>query len=232
VADGDRLFSRPDAPHGVHDQLLVAAFAAGDAMGTDREHARALVEACPRCAALAADLRSIAAAAAQLPAPIRRRDFRLTPADAERLRPHGMRRLVGAVAGRRLQRAYPIAAGLTMLGLTGLLVSSISFGVPVGPAGAAMDQAQASAGTDLFALPADSVSNDAQGAGGQPAALSASEQPAQREGAAAAPAESAGAASEPARESSRLLIATVSALVLLAGVVMFLVARTRNRQTG
>jgi hypothetical protein len=232
VADGDRLFSRPDAPHGVHDQLLVAAFAAGDAVGADRDHARTLVEACSECAALAADLRSISAATAQLPAPPRRRDFRLTPADAERLRPQGMRRLVGAVAGRRLQLAYPVAGALTMLGLTGLLVSSISFGVPLTPAGTSAEQAPASAGTDMFALPAGSTSNDAQSEAGRPAALSASEPPTQRDDPAAAPTETSTAPADPARDTSRLLIATLSAFVLLAGVALFFVARLRRHGTG
>lgn len=118
-------FDRPDAPHPVHDLLLVAAFAAGDLEGGELARASALVDACAECRTLVSDLRAISRATAALPAPPSPRDFFVSHADAERLRPHGLRRLVAAIAGPRVQLARPIAGGLMMLGFAGLLVAAL-----------------------------------------------------------------------------------------------------------
>ena len=108
-----------------HDELLVAAFAAGDLASDDLEPAEALVAGCGECAALAADLRVISQAIAEVPARPRPRDFFLGPADAARLRPQGLRRLAAAIAAPRAQLARPLAGGLMMLGFAGLLVASL-----------------------------------------------------------------------------------------------------------
>jgi hypothetical protein len=77
---------QPD--HAGHDRLLVAALAAGDLAGTDRDHALDLTRSCSACAELHDDLVAIARATAVVPPPVaaRPRDFQLTPADAARLR--------------------------------------------------------------------------------------------------------------------------------------------------
>ncbi len=62
--------------HEQHDPELIAAYAAGDATGQALELATTLVAGCPECAGLHRDLRSIAAAVADLPAPVRTRDSR------------------------------------------------------------------------------------------------------------------------------------------------------------
>jgi hypothetical protein len=111
--------------HETHDLLVVAALAAGDLDAADRPGAEALVAGCAECSALAADLVSIAGATAEMPVPRRPRDFFVSPADAERLRPHGLRRLAAAIADSRLQVARPLAGGLMMLGFAGLLVASL-----------------------------------------------------------------------------------------------------------
>ena len=111
--------------HETHDLLLVAGFAAGDLEATDRPAAEALVTGCAECSALATDLVSIARATAEMPVPRRPRDFFVSPADAKRLRPHGLRRLAAAFAGPRGQVARPLAGGLMMLGFAGLLVGSL-----------------------------------------------------------------------------------------------------------
>ena len=123
----------PNVPtrHADHDPLLVAAYAAGDATGTELDAAQALVAGCPDCAALHHDLRSIAAALPTLPVPVRRRDFRLAPEQAAALRPPGWRRLLDVFAGPRFRFAGPLGTGLATLGLAGLLVAG-GAGVPLG----------------------------------------------------------------------------------------------------
>ena len=66
---------------------LVVALDAGDLVGADRDRAATLAATCAGCASLLDDLAAIRAATATLPAPVRRRDYRLTDADAARLRP-------------------------------------------------------------------------------------------------------------------------------------------------
>jgi hypothetical protein len=111
--------------HEAHDLLLVAAFAAGDLEVGDLALAEALVGACDQCATLAADLRAISRATAEIPVPRRPRDFFVRPDDAERLRPNRLRRLAAAIAGPRAQLARPFAGGLMMIGFAGLLVASL-----------------------------------------------------------------------------------------------------------
>ncbi len=116
--------SNPSAPHTTHDELLLAAFAAGDDLGpADAARAAALTADCPSCAALVADIRDLMAATAALPAPARRRDFRLTDADAARLRPAGWRGLVAAFGDARFAFTRPLAAGLVTVGIAGLLLA-------------------------------------------------------------------------------------------------------------
>jgi hypothetical protein len=111
--------------HSNHDPLLVAAFAAGDLDATDRPRAEALVAGCAECSALATDLVSIARATTEMPLPRRPRDFFVSPADAERLRPDGLRRLAAAITRPRVGLARPLAGGLMMIGFAGLLVASL-----------------------------------------------------------------------------------------------------------
>lgn len=141
MADG-RPFIRPDAPHGVHDLLLIAAYVGRDVTDAERDQAAALVAGCADCAALAADLGDVRVSLAALPPPARHRDFRLTREDAARLRPRGGRPTDG---WRRpgLRLAQPFAAGLTMLGLAGLLVTAVPLGADAGGASdGATDNAQ------------------------------------------------------------------------------------------
>jgi hypothetical protein len=158
VADR-QLFDRPDAEHRFHDLLLVAALAAGDLDPGDLPRARSLVEGCAECAELATDLRAISTATATTPAPERTRDFRLTQADAQRLRPYGLQRVRAAFDGRRLQLARPLATGLTMLGLVGVVVTSLpSMSLGGASTGAASRQG------DPSSVPSEEIF------GGQPAA--------------------------------------------------------------
>jgi hypothetical protein len=125
--------------HDRHDALLVAALAAGDLAGTDRDHATDLIASCPDCAALHDDLVAIARATASVPPPIavRPRDYRLSPKDAARLRPAGWRRFAGVLAGPRLAFTKPLGIGLTTIGLAGLLLANVTLNLSLGASGAA-----------------------------------------------------------------------------------------------
>jgi hypothetical protein len=134
--------SHPDVratSHDRHDALLVAALAAGDLAGTDRDHATDLIETCADCATLHDDLVAIARATASAPPPIatRPRDYRLSPEQAARLRPSGWRRVAGVLAGPRLAFTRPLGIGLTTIGLAGLLLMNVSLGVSLGSSAAA-----------------------------------------------------------------------------------------------
>lgn len=119
--------------HERHDRLLVAAYASDDLDGAARTAAAELVAGCSVCADLATDLRTLARATHDLPPARRPRDFFLTPADAERLRPRGLRRLLAAFAAPTLP-IRPLAAGLTTLGVAGLLLASLPGILPLGGA--------------------------------------------------------------------------------------------------
>lgn len=113
--------------HAAHDLTLVAALAARD-HGLALEEltrAKALLDSCDTCADLYVDLLAVAAAVPTAAIPARPRDFTLTAADAARLRPAGWRRFLKAVGSARDGITFPLAMGLTTLGVAGLLVATI-----------------------------------------------------------------------------------------------------------
>jgi hypothetical protein len=129
------------ARHALHDEELIAAFAAGDVEdAADEARARGFVERCMTCRDLHRDLLGIRAAirasgtaeqrATTMTAP---RDFRLSVDDAARLRPEtpigrlatklGFRARLGAgvaAFGR------PVGAAMATFGVVGLLVGSVT----------------------------------------------------------------------------------------------------------
>ena len=128
--------------HEAHDRIAVAAYACGDAEGAELATAAALVAECAECASLHRDLRSIATATAATPAPVRPRDFRITEAQAARLRPAGWRRLLAPFASPRFAFAGPLGGGLAAIGLAGVLVAG-GIGIPFGAGGSAAAPAMA-----------------------------------------------------------------------------------------
>jgi anti-sigma factor RsiW len=108
-----------------HDEILVARMAVDDLAPRELEAVRAQVAECPACAELLADLRLIASATAQLPAPHRIRDFRLTETDAVRLRPAGWPGLLARLGSPAFAFTKPLASGLAALGIAGLILASI-----------------------------------------------------------------------------------------------------------
>jgi hypothetical protein len=124
-----------------HHEALVVALDAGDLAGPDRERAERLAASCAGCAALRSDLATIRGALATLPAPARRRDFRLTDDDARRLRPGLWPRLARWLAAPG-SSVRPLATGLATLGAVGLLLTAGLSGVVVpGAMPAAQDAA-------------------------------------------------------------------------------------------
>jgi len=136
------------ASHADHDLLSIAAYAAGDATGSDLDDALALAAACADCAALHHDLRAIAFSMPALPAPVRTRDFRLTPDQATSLRSPAWRRLLAPLAGPRFAFAGPLGTGLATLGIAGFLLAG-TVGMPLaGTASAPQDGTAGGAGTN------------------------------------------------------------------------------------
>jgi anti-sigma factor RsiW len=144
--------------HPQHDLLVIAAFADRGATGEEADLARAQIATCTECAALHADLVSLATATRQLPPIERPRDFRLRPVDAQRLRPNLIRRLFGSFGTPRDGFSRPLAAGLTTLGLAGLMLGILPGTLSLGSSGAAtsapMDQFEAAASAPAAGAPA------------------------------------------------------------------------------
>jgi hypothetical protein len=147
VAEQDRGSDDPQlaaiARHALHDEELIAAFAADDVeAAADADRARALVERCPTCHDLHRDLVAIRAAinasgtaaqrAQKIAAP---RDFRLTAEDAARLRPDFQAARLAVRLGwrARLYRGVaafgrPIGAAMATFGIVGVLVGTLTLG--------------------------------------------------------------------------------------------------------
>jgi hypothetical protein len=143
----------PDA-HRLHDRLLVARAVGEDVDDLDQAAAAALFEACPDCRALAAQLRALRSTAASLPAARRPRDFRLSAAQAERLRGGMLRRLLEPLAGPTFGILQPLAGAVVAIGLGLLVVTSI----PGGASGGAAPQfAAPGAGQPAAASPGGSA---------------------------------------------------------------------------
>ena len=169
--------------HDRHDPMLVAALAGGDLAGTDREGAVALTRACSDCSALHDDLVALARATAAAPPPsaFPARDFRLTPADAARLRPNARGRLVAAIRHAPTAASRPLGVGLATIGLVGLLFGNVhlgslglfsasSAGLPAATAGPA---AQFEGNPDVVAAPTDATSGAGAGVAPQAAGSAA-----------------------------------------------------------
>ena len=108
----------PAPAHDQHDPLLVAQFAAGDPLDPARaQEANAWLASCPDCAALASDLRRVSALVVSEPVPPRRRDFRLSPEQAEQLQGNTLTRFFRGLSLPRSRAFRPAAAGIMSVGL-------------------------------------------------------------------------------------------------------------------
>ena len=168
---GDMTSNHPTSPasgdHAGHDRLVIAALAAGDAVGREREAAQALISTCDACQLLHDDLRSITASIRAL-APVSvavDRDFRLTVADARRLTRGGwFRRLVRPFGEVRRSVIQPAAGALMALGLAAIVLSGPSLMLFGGASGAAPEAALSPSGASAQDLASPSASGVGAGA--------------------------------------------------------------------
>jgi anti-sigma factor RsiW len=190
------------ATHATHDPELIAAALGGSLDPSERRLIDDRLATCGSCAELHADLLAIASAQRALPTPSRPRDFRLTPADAHRLRPRGFRAVLAAIGSSRDAFSKPLAVGLTTLGLVGLLVGAVpSFGLggatSLSTVGAAVNQYDNGKGTGSDALTEGGGDGTVFGGQDNPPGAAPSSAPS-----AAAPSAAAAAAPEPSAAAS------------------------------
>jgi hypothetical protein len=147
------------ARHALHDEELIAAYAAGgidedgDAPG-EPDRARSLIDRCPACRDLHRDVEAIGTAlrlAATSAVAVAPRDFRLTVDDARRLGgPVAERDVVTTVRRSIWGFARPLGATFASLGIVGLLLGSLNLGgAALGPMAA--DLASPGSGSELGA---------------------------------------------------------------------------------
>jgi hypothetical protein len=165
-------------PHETHDATLIAGHAAGDLAGTPRLLAERLLATCEDCTRLHADLRTIAAATRTLPVPAAAtRDFRITRAQADRLRRGGvLSRLLRPFDSPSLA-LRPLAATFSGLGALGLALVLLlpAFGGPAAlpameRAELAARDARATAQPNVDAVPGGAVAGPTAGGEGYSAA--------------------------------------------------------------
>ena len=175
--------------HAAHDPSWMAALASRDPdlSTAERASAEAALASCGSCADLFAELVAVSAAIPSAAIPARPRDFTLTAADAERLRSRGLRRWLAGIGSVRDGVTFPLAMGLTTMGIAGLLFATVPAalsgmgGAASGPApqelstvGAPVpERALASAAAAASAAPTDIAAPAAGAASAAPSAGSA-----------------------------------------------------------
>ncbi len=157
--------------HAAHDPMWIAALAARDPdlSPSALVWAGERLASCADCADLLADLVAVTAAIPDAATPARPRDFTLTTADADRLRPIGWRRFLGFIGSARDGVSRPLALGFTTLGLAGLLLATLpnvliggsaTGGAILSTVGASVESGQEAApaaapATDLYLMSAE-----------------------------------------------------------------------------
>jgi hypothetical protein len=166
--------------HARHDRLLVARFAVGESLPGEAEEGRRLVSSCTDCGRLAEDLVLLRTSLAAMPAPLRTRNFRLTPEQAERLRGNALERYLRRLAAPGLTMLRPVAGVALAMGLTVAVVGAAlplagspgATSAPEPPTRTLVDQATA-AGTATPPAPAAGAIADS--AAPTPGAVASSE---------------------------------------------------------
>jgi hypothetical protein len=141
--------------HRKHDRLLVTRFAMDDAYPSERDEARQLVQSCPDCAALAADIRHISNAVGIMPVPPRSRDFTIAASKAEELRGSRLSRWMRGFATPGWGMLRPVAGVALSVGLVMALVgTALPATLPAAaPEGGALTLSATGAPTEAQPLP-------------------------------------------------------------------------------
>jgi hypothetical protein len=211
----EMLDARPQtSAHASHDRLLVASIVDRSASETERGRAEAQMAACRDCRRLHDDLVALSEATRSSPVPQRPRDFILSPADAQRLRSRGWRRILAAFGSSRDVLSRPLAVGLTTLGLAGLLVATIPGALTGQPTSGPAFRSFGSAAGDAAGGAAENPERLAGQPSAAPAAVTTGPAAAQ---AAPAPAASSGSDSSNESVESDRLFAGVGESSPLAG---------------
>ncbi len=113
--------------HRRHDRLLVARFAMADAYPGERDEALKMIESCAECAALAADVRTVATAMPRLPVAPRTRDFTISAEQAEKVRGSGLARWLRTLAMPSWGALRPVAGVVLSIGL---VMAVVGAGIP------------------------------------------------------------------------------------------------------
>jgi len=150
------------AEHAQHDLALIAGHAAGDLSDSERSRADVQLRSCTDCADLRRDLVAIASATRSLRMrTVAPRDYRLSAAQAARLRRGGWIKAFLRPFATSRATVRPVAMAFTSLGLAGLLVANILpslFGsaalAPAGEQGAGAPAPSAAGGTRGIVVPA------------------------------------------------------------------------------
>ncbi len=175
---------RDPATHAAHDELVLARLFGGDLEGLELQRAREMAASCDGCAAVLADFKAVAEAAASLPVPPRPRDFTISASQARRLRrgrgwarPKGLRAVLGRLGPVRslgVSMAAAGVAGILVVGALSTLGQSGSFTLSNRqadqPAAAGGDSSQKGAAapnaSTAFVAVQSPVPEDAQESGG------------------------------------------------------------------
>jgi hypothetical protein len=167
--------------HDQHDPILMVSLASGDLAAADRDYATAtsLVASCADCARLHDDVLAIASATKALPPAARARDFRISPEQAAKLRPAGLRGVLARLTAPGAVFSRQLGVGLATLGIAGLLIGSLP-PIQLGMGGAASAPSQPAsaegavqAPSTAASAPAVSIAPDGAFAGGAEAEASA-----------------------------------------------------------
>ena len=148
------------AAHAHHDRVLVARFAADDAYPAELDQARALVASCATCAEIARDIQLLSAAAADVGAPARPREFTISPEQAHRLRGSALERALRRLAAPGLAPVRPLAGVALSLGL---MLAVVGGAMPAGESGGVlMSEADPRIGQEMFPANGPAVAPGAQ----------------------------------------------------------------------
>jgi len=145
--------------HRRHDRLLVTRFAMDDAYPSEREEAIKMMESCAECAALAADVRTVATAMPRLPVAPRTRDFTITAEQAEKLRGSGLARLFRRLAMPSWGALRPVAGVALSIGL---VMAVVGVGIPGMQPASRPTQGTTDQGPSSAGAPAPAATQEAQ----------------------------------------------------------------------